>query len=205
VARLVALLPALAGVVDAVILRWKSADARIQIDAARRLAALESRPALLISDRLDVGLAAGLDGVQLPEGGAVPTDIRRVWPDAQIGISRHDSDGVRARSEGADFALISPLFPTDSKPGVEGLGPQRFNVIARACPVVTVAMGGINPDNAATALAAGAAGVAVRAAVFGHADPVSRARAIREALDSAGAGLPDDDFVPGPDGGVRPE
>ena len=37
------------------------------------------------------------------------------------------------------------------------------------------------------------------------ADPVARVRALRAALDSAAASSPDDDFVAGPDGRVRPE
>lgn len=204
-ARLVALLPGLARDVDAIVLRWKAATARDQLDAARALTAIPERPGLLISDRVDVGLAAGLDGVQLPERGVLPGDVRRVWPDAVIGVSRHDAGGVRERAEGADFALVSPLFPTASKPGAGGLGPAGFRAVARASGVDVVAMGGIDEHNAARAIVAGAAGVAVRGAVFGDADPVSRARAIREALDSAGPALPDDEFVAGPDGGVRPE
>ena len=202
---MVALLPRVAGNVDTVILRWKLGPVRDQVVAARELAAIAPRPTLLISDRLDVARAAGLDGVQLTEVGALPADVRRVWFEATIGVSRHDLPGVEDRSEGADFVLVAPVFPTGSKPGAGPLGLDKLRALARATPAELIGLGGIDAKNAGQVIAAGASGVAVRAAVLAHADPEVRVRALREALDSAAAALPDDEFVTGPDGGVRPE
>jgi thiamine-phosphate diphosphorylase len=202
---MVALLPRVAGNVDTVILRWKLGPVRDQVGAARRLAAVAPRPTLLISDRIDVARAAGLDGVQLTEAGALPGDVRRVWSEALIGVSRHDLPGVEARSEGADFVLVAPVFPTGSKPGARPLGLDKLRTLARATPVELIGLGGIDAENAGQVITAGASGIAVRAAVFAHADPEVRVRALREALDSAAAAFPDDEFVTGPDGGVRPE
>ena len=75
-------------------------------------------------------MASGLDGVQLPEDGAPAIDVRRVWPAARIGVSRHDLAGLEHRSEGADFALVAPVLATASKPGVEPMGIAGFGALA---------------------------------------------------------------------------
>jgi len=205
VARLASLLPQFSPEVDAVILRWKGAAARDQVDAARRLCAISPRPLLLLSDRFDLARVAGLDGVQLPENGAAADDVRRAWPAATIGVSRHDSEGARNRSAGADFLLLAPVFRTAGKPDVAPIGVQAFSEIAQSTSQDVIALGGVVAERVAGLLAAGAKGVALRGAVFGDADPVARVRELRAALDSAASTLPDDQFVTRPDRGVRPE
>jgi thiamine-phosphate diphosphorylase len=194
-----------AGDVDDLVLRWKASSAREQLDAARPLVTLSRRPRILISDRLDVALAMGADGVQLPEAGFLPRDLREHWPLARIGVSRHDRAGVTERSEGADFALVGPVYRTPSKPGVDGLGVGSLAAIVHASPVPVVALGGVDAGRVQELVQAGAAGVAVRGAVFDAADPVTRIRRLREALDSAAAASPDDQFVARADRRTRPE
>ena len=187
VARLEALLPGLARSVDALVLRWSSPDSRTLVDSARRLAAVHPRPPLLLRDRFDLARAAGLEGVQLPENGMLPTAVRSCWPEAMIGVSRHDAAGLSLRSEGADFALLSPVFESPSKPGQRGIGLGRVTELAAGCRVNLVAMGGIDAGRAPLAIAAGAAGAGVRSAIFDSPDPVSAAAEMRAVLDSAAA------------------
>jgi thiamine-phosphate diphosphorylase len=205
VARLVAFLPHCSDAIDAVVLRWKEGAARDRVEAARRVASLEPRPSILLSDRLDLARASGLEGVQLPEDGAKPGALRRLWPEALLGASRHDEAGLVRRSAHADFVLLSPVFGTPSKPDAVPLGLERFATLVKQAPCPALALGGITAGRAGELLAAGAAGVAVRGAVFDDADPVARVRELRAALDSAAAALPDDQFVAWPDRRVRPE
>ncbi|WP_240782478.1 thiamine phosphate synthase [Roseococcus sp. SYP-B2431] len=56
----------------------------------------------------------------------------------------HGRIGVaRARRLGADAALVSPAFPTESHPGATALGPLRWAVLAGAARRPAVALGGM--------------------------------------------------------------
>lgn len=118
---------------------------------------------LLVNDRLDVALAAGADGVHLPAAGVPPAEARRLLgPGALLGVSCHSAAEVeRARAGGADFATFSPIWDTPSKRAYGA--PVGLAALAAAARLglPLVALGGVAPDNAAQALEAGAAGVAV--------------------------------------------
>jgi thiamine-phosphate diphosphorylase len=169
--------------VDAVVLRWKRGAARRIFDAARYLADLESRPRLLLSERFDIARASGIDGVQLPEDGLPAADVRTCWPEALIGVSRHDASGVVERSAEADFILLGPVFETKTKPGEVPLGREEFARITSLASTTVLALGGVDETRIPDMLRAGAAGVAVRSAILDSRDPVQTARRIRSALD----------------------
>lgn len=58
---------------------------------------------------------------------------------------REIGDAVRAR---ADAVLLSPVFPTRSHPGGAVLGPVRFLLLARQCPLPVIALGGMTARRA---------------------------------------------------------
>lgn len=178
------LLPALCGLVDAVHLRWPHMSARERTTHARSLAVLKPRPALILNERADIALASGVEGVHLRDDGIPPWDLPAALRPLLVGVSRHDAEGLRAL-RAADYAVISPLFSTASKPqsiplGLKGL---RSLVTQAECPVL--ALGGIQPEHLEQVLACGAYGVAVLSGILGAADPPARAREYREALLAA--------------------
>lgn len=60
-----------------------------------------------------------------------------------------------------DYLLLSPIFPTESKPGVPHLGIERLASFIAATPRPVIALGGITTaGQAAECLAAGAWGIA---------------------------------------------
>ena len=93
--------------------------------------------------------------------------------DGLIGVSAHDLDEARrAAEQGADYITLSPIFPSASKPGYgPALGLDGLRRVAARLAIPTVALGGIDADNAAACLEAGAKGVAVMGAVMAAADP----------------------------------
>jgi thiamine-phosphate pyrophosphorylase len=135
---------------------------------------------VLVNDRLDVALAAGADGVHLPEDGIGVADARRaaaaVDREIVVGCSRHDAAGVRrAAADGADLILYGPIFATPGKGAP--LGVAALGEVAGTPGLC--AIGGI--DDAARAAAVRAAGVPTVAAIralWTSADPIAAVRAL---------------------------
>ncbi len=112
----------------------------------------------------DIGLAAetGAAGVHLRSEDAVAEARHRLATGALIGVSAHSVDDLRAAARaGADYATLSPIFPSASKPGYgPALGLAALSEAARiGLPVI--ALGGVTAGTVRACLDAGAAGVAV--------------------------------------------
>jgi thiamine-phosphate pyrophosphorylase len=116
---------------------------------------------------------ARADGVHLSAGGDAAAARRVLGKDALIGLSVH---GVEEASnvdvKVVDYVIAGPVFDTQSKPGYgPALGPEGLALIAKACPVAVVAIGGIDPQNVSDCRAAGAAGIAVMGGVMRAENP----------------------------------
>ena len=86
---------------------------------------------------------------------------------ALAGRSCHSREEVTAaRAEGCDYVMVSPVFPTASKPGYgPALGPPGLaSLVVDAPPAY--ALGGIRPAGVGACLAAGARGVAVMGTIM---------------------------------------
>jgi len=144
---------ALRGGVDAVLAREKAMDsARLLAFCARFRAMTRDYGARLLGHtQADVARAVGADGVHVSAAGIGEITAIRRWlgPEAMaISASCHDADELRRAAEaGADFALLSPVFPTASHPGAPHLGARKFRELAQAAPLPVVALGGITPEN----------------------------------------------------------
>jgi thiamine-phosphate pyrophosphorylase len=75
------------------------------------------RSLVLANDRFDLALAAGADGVILPESGLPVEPVRRETPRGfLVGKSTHSIPAaLRAAKDGADLVLLGPIFDTPSK------------------------------------------------------------------------------------------
>ena len=155
-----------AAAVSLVQLREKSLSARVLYELTTRAAAIAkaSTTRVLVNDRFDVARAAGADGVHLTSRSLPPSVVRSICgPDFLIGVSTHSlEEALNARTEGADFIVFGPVFETPSK-RIYGApqGLERLREVTNALhgfPVL--AIGGINRDNAAQCLSAGASGIA---------------------------------------------
>jgi thiamine-phosphate pyrophosphorylase len=101
-------------------------------------------------------------------------------PPPIVGRSCHRGpDLVRAAREGCTYATLSPIFPSDSKPGY---GPPLGVGALAGSPLPVVALGGVTAANAAACLDAGAAGVAVMGAVMRAPDPAAAVATILDRL-----------------------
>ncbi|PJC68422.1 MAG: thiamine phosphate synthase, partial [Zetaproteobacteria bacterium CG_4_8_14_3_um_filter_59_5] len=83
----------------------------------------------------------------------------------------------QASDAGADFALLSPVFPTASHPGAPHLGVEAFRELAGAASLPVIALGGITPENRAELIGFPVAAIG---ALLGAEDPSEAARRLRE-------------------------
>ena len=119
---------------------------------------------ILINDRLDIALAADLDGVHLGNHSIAPGIIRNqvTKKDFLIGVSVHSPEEVRRiQDQGVDFFALGPVFFTPSKAAYGSpIGLERLEAACQVSKVPILALGGVNRENFTACLKAGAAGVA---------------------------------------------
>ncbi len=176
------------GGVHVVQLREKDLSSRELYELAITLhAVLRGRALLLVNDRVDVALAAGADGVHLPERSLPGRAVREIAGDACIvGRSVHSVEAaVQAERDGADFVEVGAVYETASKPGMAPAGVELVRAVAEAVRLPVIAVGGVSAGNVGDVVRAGADGVAVIGAIMDADDPKHAAERLRRALDEA--------------------
>jgi thiamine-phosphate diphosphorylase len=115
----------------------------------------------------------GGNAVHLAATDPVPVGVR------YVGRSCHDVDEL-SRLSTEDYAIVSPVFPTASKPGYgPALGLYGLAALASRTATPVFGLGGLElPAQAIACLAAGAAGVAVMGAVMRADDPAATVAAL---------------------------
>ena len=179
---------AVEGGVDVIQLREKDLPGRPLLDLAMNIRqAIDGNALLIVNERVDVALLSGADGVHLGEEALSPSEARSLVGDGMIiGRSIHDYDGaLKAQQEGADYLIVGSVFPTRSHPGQP---PQGLSLIERLAPKLHIpylGIGGINAENAADVIRAGASGVAVISAILASPKPKEAACRLKCAVLSA--------------------
>ena len=181
---------AVAGGVTCVQLREKHCGTREFIHEALALRPLlrDYNIPLIINDRLDVALAVAADGVHLGQSDMPIAMARKIaGRSLLIGISAESADdALKAEQEGADYIGISPVFSTPTKiDAAPPLGLGGVSKIRGLVDIPLVGIGGINPDNAASVIGAGADGVAVVSAIVSAEDPADATSMLKTLVDQA--------------------
>jgi thiamine-phosphate pyrophosphorylase len=147
--------------VDYIQLRSKELGGAALLRAADRCRALipEGGPRFVVNGRPDVAAASGADGVHLPSRGMPVEAARSVGPSLIVGRSCHSlRDAAAARTEGADYILLGPVFPVRSKAGDPAVTLEELR--EAAAQVRTFALGGLSIENLARLCGSGLEGVA---------------------------------------------
>jgi thiamine-phosphate pyrophosphorylase len=178
---------AIEGGVTMVQIREKEASGGEFFAIAREVLALTRSRGLplIINDRLDIALAVGADGVHLGQSDLPCREARRVaGKDMIIGVSAHThEEALAAWKDGADYIGAGAVFPTGSKADVGAvIGIDGIRAVASAVKIPVIGIGGINPQNAALVMAAGAAGVAVISAILSQPDIQQAAAALKRSI-----------------------
>lgn len=173
-----------AGVERAPVLQWrfKGLTDAAALEGARELRAAtrEAGVLLFINDRPDIARMVGADGVHVGQEDLDPKDVRRLLPDALIGVSTHNSRQFEAALESpADYIAVGPVFGTASKADPDPVvGVDFVSWASSRTDRPIVAIGGLTESNAASVVRAGARGVAVISEVMKSPDPGAAARAL---------------------------
>jgi thiamine-phosphate diphosphorylase len=158
---------------------------------AKRIADMcrEAHALFFVNDRVEVARAVGADGVHLGvEDMDVAAARQEMLPSALVGFSPESPEQARrAVADGADYLGVGPVFSTSTKEDAgDAIGPEGLAAYCEARIAPVIAVGGIDAGNAAAAMGAGAAGVAVVSAVAGASDMKAAVRELIEKLESTG-------------------
>jgi thiamine-phosphate pyrophosphorylase len=182
---------AMGGGVTVVQLRDKKAFPRelLLVGAEIRRITRQQDASFIVNDRADLALALGADGVHVGPADLPPLEARRLMPPPlRVGVSVGGvAEALSAERAGADYLGAGPVFSTLTKRDAGApIGLEGVAAIAASVAIPVVGIGGIDEENAASVIAAGARGVAVISAIIAAEDPEARARQIlarvREAL-----------------------
>ena len=171
----------------AVALHLRATDARLDVlmERADGLVgrAREAGTAILINGRPDLSLAFDV-GAHLGSRSVPVGAVRGLLGDgALIGYSAHAAgEAASAMDSGATFAFIGTIWETASHPGRKGAGLERVRTAAHDASGPVLAIGGVTPERAAEAAAAGAWGVAAVRGVWEAEDAADAAEEYLRAM-----------------------
>lgn len=180
---------AFAGGVDIIQLRDKSLEAGPQLDVLSALRETAERHGKLwaVNDRADVAVVSGSPILHLGQHDLpLPAARKMVGPQVTLGLSTHSTDQIDdvIRTTDADYFCVGPVWATPTKPGRTAVGTDLLAYAAAATPAdrTWFAIGGIDLENVARVVDAGAHRIVVVRALTEANDPFAAAQALRAAL-----------------------
>jgi thiamine-phosphate pyrophosphorylase len=149
--------------------REKNADDTIRLELASKLCQLchQYNALFIVNDRADIALAVGADGVHLGQQD-LPIALARqiIGKNRIVGRSTTNPEEMAgAIAEGADYIGVGPVYATPTKAGKAPAGLEYVRYAAANCPIPWYAIGGINENNLAEVVDAGAERVSVVRAI----------------------------------------
>ena len=174
---------ALQGGVTFLQLREKERSTREYIRLARQVHALALRyqVPLVVDDRVDVALAAKVDGVHVGQSD-MPVELARtiLGPEKIVGATAKTvPQALEALEQGADYLGVGAVFATATKADAHVLPRETLADICRAVDIPVVAIGGIGEDNLLRLAGTGVDGVALVSAIFSAPDIEGQCRKLR--------------------------
>jgi len=146
--------------------RSENPDQEQCLHIARKLKTLCQRyhTPLIINESVPLCLAAGAQGVHLGQSDTSIEEARtQLETDAIIGVTCHSAitDAVDAQQRGASYASFGRFFQSATSPDSPAAKLAVLQQAPARLSIPVVAIGGINADNCAAVIAAGANMVAV--------------------------------------------
>ena len=180
---------AIEGGANVIQFRQKTGTTREMISIASQMKRLcaEGNALFIVNDRIDVAMASEADGVHLGQDDFPLSLARKLLGEDKIigGSAGNLDEAMLCYTGGADYVGVGPVFATSSKmdAGPAG-GLDLVRTIAAKIPLPIIAIGGVDEENAAHVLRAGAQGIAVISAVCCKPNPKASTAALNKVLQS---------------------
>ena len=180
-------------------IKWIQLRMKAASDAEVLAAAVAAKPIcaahdcmLLINDRVEVAMAAGVQGVHLGQLDMAVGEARRLLgADKVIGGTANTMAQLREHyRQGADYIGLGPYRYTTTKKnlspvlGLEGYRAIMAGLRAEGVDIPVVAIGGIGAADVAALLATGLHGVAFSGMLVHAGDPAALVRSLRNDIKS---------------------
>lgn len=190
-----ALSKAAEGGADVIQIREKKAPAAetygmiLELQQQLRLHGLATK--VFVNDRVDIGIAAQLDGVHLAAKSLPIQVVKQLrmqtgWS-GLIGCSIHTLDeAIAAEQSGADYVTFGHVYASESHPGLAPRGIQSLHRVVDALSIPVIAIGGIDGTNLGAVLDTGCSGIAVIGAVLDANDPLVATRQLKDQMTKTG-------------------
>lgn len=171
-------------------LRGKTQDKGDLLPLARALRDLceETEVVYIMNDHADLARAVGADGLHVGQHDLPIGDARLALEPGQI-VGRSNAtleEALESHEQGADYIAVGTIYPTSTKDETRPAGLETLKRVREALEAPLVAIGGINHDNVAAVVEAGADAVSVISAVSLAPDPEEAARGLVERIRTAG-------------------
>lgn len=177
---------ALSGGVSLIQLREKQRTTREYIDLAQKVGALAAQfgVPLIIDDRIDVALAAGVKGVHLGQSDMPIKTARRILGEDYIigATAKTVEQALEAYEQGADYLGVGAIYPTTTKVKTVLTSTEMLDKICKAVPIPVNAIGGLNKDNIDVLKGIGIAGICAVSAIMKADDPKTAAEELSQAV-----------------------
>lgn len=177
---------ALRGGVSLIQLREKQRTTREYIRLAEKVNEIvkEFGVPLIIDDRIDVAMAAGVKGVHLGQSDMPIKTARKILgEDFIIGATAKTVEqALEAFEQGADYLGVGAIYPTTTKVKTVLTSTQMLDKICKAVPIPVNAIGGLNKDNIDVLKGIGISGICAVSAIMKADDPVNAVKELSAAV-----------------------
>lgn len=139
-----------------------SFEEKLKIAQIIRLLTNEFNALFIINDNVELAVKTNADGLHLGINDGNIKEIKENYPNLIIGYSCNNLDDVNIANQYADYAGIGPYTNTSTKKDIRQiLGSKGIYKLNKALNIPSVAIGGINSENAKDVLLSNVSGLAV--------------------------------------------
>lgn len=141
---------------------------------------------LIINDRIDIALAIDAEGVHIGQDD-MPTKIARkiIGPNKILGVSAHNlKEAKKAEENGANYLGVGAIFTTTTKDDANDVSIKTLKRITESVDIPTVAIGGINLENANQLKNTKIAGFSVVSAIMEAKEPKIASKKLKEIYEN---------------------